>query len=80
MMALPSENGDRTEPSAPIKKPLVLLAGNASSLALLNTNRCTRKASSAAAKPTVGASWDLYRLIALEFTKIDPGAKLPTRR
>ncbi|KAL9189022.1 hypothetical protein ACHAXT_011512 [Thalassiosira profunda] len=74
----------KTLPSASrgtaVAKPLVLLAGNASSLALLDTNRCTRKAFSNSATPTVAASWDLYHLAQREYAKVDPEAKFPARR
>ena len=62
------------------KKPLVFLSGNASSLALLNTGKCTRKAFSTTVTPTIAASWDLYRLVLRELSKLDPEAKLPARR
>ena len=82
MMALPTEScSDQITPkSSTTKKPLVLLAGSASSLALLDTNKCTRKAFSTTATPTIAASWDLYQLAAREFSKIDSEAKLPARR
>ncbi|KAL7538722.1 hypothetical protein ACHAXR_008756 [Thalassiosira sp. AJA248-18] len=82
MIVLPSEscNDDRIKPAPPVKKPLVLFAGTASSLALLDTNKCTRKAFSTTVTPTVAASWDLYHLVVREMSKIDSGAKLPARR
>ena len=58
-----------------IRKPLVLLAGNASSLALLNTHKCTHNAFSTTVTPTVSASWDLYHLALWELSELDPQAK-----
>ena len=61
--------------------PLVLVAGNGSSLVLLDTNKVTRKAFSTTVTPTITASWDLYQLILREYTnKVDSEAKLPARR
>lgn len=64
------------------KKPLVLLTGNASSLALLDTNKCTRKAFSTTVTPTVAASWDLHQLASRELSRIDSTSQsiLPPRR
>ena len=61
--------------------PLVLVAGNGSSLVLLDTNKVTRKAFSTTVTPTITASWDLYQLILCEYTnKVDSEARLPARR
>ena len=63
------------------RKPLVLLAGNGSSLALLDTNKITRKAFSTSVTPTIAASWDFYNLALRELSRLDvAGAKLPARR
>ena len=83
MMTLPSILP--ASPSALIRKkqqhPLVLVAGNGSSLVLLDTNKVTRKAFSTTVTPTITASWDLYQLILREYTnKVDSEAKLPARR
>ena len=81
--ALPYNNNDqmiKQTTTTSIRKPLVLLAGNASSLALLNTNKCTRKAFSTTVTPTISASWDLYHLALRELSKMDSQAKLPARR
>eukprot|EP00984_Skeletonema_dohrnii_P010983 scaffold4339_cov100-Skeletonema_dohrnii-CCMP3373.AAC.8 len=62
-------------------KPLVLLSGGSSStLVLLDTNKCTRKAFSTSITPTVAASWNLYQLASRELAKIDAKAHLPDRR
>ena len=62
-------------------KPLVLLSGGSSStLVLLDTNRCTRKAFSTAITPTVVASWNLHRLASHELASRDSKAVLPDRR
>ncbi|KAL7534600.1 hypothetical protein ACHAWF_004882, partial [Thalassiosira exigua] len=60
--------------------PLVLLAGSACSLSVLDANKVTRKAFSTAVTPTVVASWDLHRLASQEFSKVDAQAQLPPRR
>ena len=64
------------------QQPLVLIAGNGSSLALLDTSRVTRKAFSASVTPTLVASWDMYDLASRELARVDDthGAKLPARR
>eukprot|EP00985_Skeletonema_marinoi_P008774 scaffold4015_cov200-Skeletonema_marinoi.AAC.5 len=62
-------------------KPLVLLSGGSSStLVLLDTNKCTRKAFSTSITPTVAASWKLHQLASRELAKIDAKAHLPDRR
>ena len=70
-----------TLPSDTIRKqPLVLVSGTGSSLALLDTNKITRKAFSTTVTPTLAATWDLYQLALREYAKIDSEAKLPARR
>lgn len=61
------------------QQPLVLVAGNGASLALLDTNRITRKAFSTKVSPTVAASWDIHQLASREYAKID-SARLPNRK
>ena len=62
------------------QQPLVLVAGNGASLALLDTNRITRKAFSTSVSPTIAASWDIHQLASREYAKIDSKARLPNRR
>ena len=77
----PGQDHGKTTPATDFtKKPLVLLAGNASSLSLLDTGKCTRKAFSTTVTPTVAASWDIHRLVRKELSKMDPQAELPARR
>ena len=83
MMTLPSILP--ASPSALIRKkqqhPLVLVAGNGSSLVRLDTNKVTRKAFSTTVSPTITASWDLYQLILREYTnKVDSEARLQVTR
>lgn len=67
--------------TATTTKPLVLLSGGSSStLVLLDTNKCTRKAFSTSITPTVVASWNLHQLTSRELAKIDGKACLPNRR
>ena len=87
MMVLPFSTTPNSNPDINMvnerkmsSKPAVLLAGNAASLVLLDTNKCTRKAFSTTVTPTILASWDLYRLISRELAAIDSEAKLPARR
>ncbi len=65
--------------SPPPTKSLVLLAGDGSSLVLLDAERCTRKAFSTMVTPTIVASWDLYRLMSRELSKVDAESRLPAR-
>jgi hypothetical protein len=74
MLVLPSAN------NALADKPLVLLSGQAGSLVLLNTGKCTRKSFSTTVTPTIQSTWDLYNLTARELTKQDDNIKLPARR
>lgn len=60
-------------------KSLVLLAGDGSSLVLLDADRCTRKAFSTTVTPTIVASWDLHRLMSRELSKVDLESRLPVR-
>ena len=70
-----------TTSTATTTKPLILLSGSASStLVLLDTNKCTRKAFSTSITPTVAASWNLHQLAARELAKIDAKACIPDRR
>ncbi|KAL3767247.1 hypothetical protein ACHAW5_005258 [Stephanodiscus triporus] len=69
-----------TSSSHPSTKSLVLLAGDGSSLVLLDADRCTRKAFSTTITPTVVASWDLHLLMSRELSKVDVEAILPARR
>jgi hypothetical protein len=79
MMVLPM--GARiNESSNTYTKPRVLIAGNGSSLTLLDTNKCTRKAFSATITPSVVSSWDLYQCTLRELSTKYPGAKLPARK
>eukprot|EP00970_Alexandrium_tamarense_P012256 scaffold2849_cov203-Alexandrium_tamarense.AAC.9 len=80
LIILPSASIQSTTANATTHKPLVLLSGNGSSLVLLDTSRCTRKAFSTTVTPTTLASWDMYQLIARDLSKLDPNAKLPARR
>lgn len=72
LIVLPSANST--------DKPLVLLSGNAGSLVLLNTGRCTRKSFSTSTTPTIQSKWDLYTLTARELSKLNNDTKLPARR
>lgn len=58
---------------------LVLLAGEGSSLVLVDTDRCTRKAFSTTVTPTVVATWDMHQLMSKELSKADPESRLPAR-
>jgi len=62
-----------------LTKPPVLIAGNGSSLTLLDTNKCTRKAFSTTMTPSIVASWDLYEYVSKELSIIDREAKPPAR-
>lgn len=62
------------------QRPIVLIGGNASSLVLLDTNKCTRKAFSTKITPTILSSWDLSSMASHELAGIDPGGILPARR
>ncbi len=79
MMVLPM-GASINESSNACTKPRVLIAGNGSSLALLDTNKCTRKAFSATITPSVVSSWDLYQYVLRELSTIYPEAKLPDRK
>lgn len=82
MMVLPLgvRKDDLIKPSNSSMNPLVLLAGSSSSLTLLDTSKCTRKAFSTAITPSFAATWDLYQYISKELSIIDPEAKIPARR
>ncbi|KAL3810723.1 hypothetical protein ACHAXA_008496 [Cyclostephanos tholiformis] len=90
MLALGS-NGDNDEKAdrptmtttssspPPSTKSLVLLAGDESSLVLIDTDRCTRKAFSTTVTPTIVASWDMHQLMSKELSKVDVESRLPAR-
>lgn len=82
MSPLPTSRASTAATStATIAKPLVLLSGGSSStLVLLDTNKCTRKAFSTSITPTVAASWNLHQLASRELAKTDAKACLPDRR
>jgi len=75
-----SLNNTKKQKQLPKQQPLVLVAGNGASLALLDTNRITRKAFSTKVSPTVAASWDIHQLASREYAKIDSEARLPNRK
>ena len=73
-------NTKKQKQQLPKQQPLVLVAGNGASLALLDTNRITRKAFSTSVSPTIAAWWDIHQLASREYAKIDSKARLPNRR
>jgi len=75
-----NNNAKGQKQQVPKHQPLVLVAGNGASLALLDTNRITRKAFSTSVSPTIAASWDIHQLASREYAKIDSKARLPNRR
>ena len=75
-----NNNAKRQKQQVPKHQPLVLVAGNGASLALLDTNRITRKAFSTSVSPTIAASWDIHQLASREYANIDSEARLPNRR
>ncbi len=81
MSPLPSSRGPTATSTTATTKPLVLLSGSSSStLVLLDTKKCTRKAFSTSITPTVAASWNLHQLASRELAKIYAKARLPDRR
>ncbi|KAL7482223.1 hypothetical protein ACHAW6_007895 [Cyclotella cf. meneghiniana] len=80
LLLLPLVNSPPTHSNFKMDNPLVLLSGNAGTLVLLDTSKCTRKSFSTTATPTIQSTWDLYHLTSRELTKLDENAKLPARR
>ena len=74
LLVLPSTNNDVAS-----EKPLILISGNAGSLTLLNTCKCTRKSFSTTATPTIESKWDLYNMTLRELHKLGDNTKLPAR-
>mmetsp|Transcript_21330 Transcript_21330/g.44355 ORF Transcript_21330/g.44355 Transcript_21330/m.44355 type:complete len:380 (+) Transcript_21330:1-1140(+) len=75
-----SRKADTPSANNQSQKPILLIGGNASSLVLLDTNKCNRKAFSTKITPTILSSWDLSSMASRELAGIDPGGILPARR
>lgn len=80
ILVLPTGGASKSGSSNSLTKPLVLIAGNGTSLTLLDTNKCTRKAFATTVTPSVVSSWDLYQFTVRELSIIDPEAKPPARK